>query len=93
MQRIDFDRQRDVQIARLEKQRDKQIKQSERDLALKIRGVQDWYKFAAVVLPPIPPILLAFFVYFHRRKAEQEGVDARRLRWGKKTKDTDKDAA
>jgi ABC-2 type transport system permease protein len=93
MQRIDYDRQRDVQIARLEKQRDKQIKQSERDLALKIRGVQDWYKFAAVVLPPIPPILLAFFVYFHRRKAEQEGVDARRLRWGKKTKDTDKDAA
>jgi hypothetical protein len=34
-------------------------------------------------LPPIPPILLAFFVYFHRRRAEQEGVDTRRLRYGK----------
>ena len=93
MQRIDFERQRDVQIARLEKQRDKQVKQSERDLTLKIRGVQNFYKFCAVVLPPIPPILLAFFVFFHRRKAEQEGVDTRRLRWGKKTKGTDKDAA
>jgi ABC-2 type transport system permease protein len=93
MQRIDFERQRDVQIARLEKQRDKQVKQSERDLTLKIRGVQNFYKFCAVVLPPIPPILLAFFVFFHRRKAEQEGVDTRRLRWGKKTKGSDKDAA
>jgi hypothetical protein len=36
-----------------------------------------------VLLPPIPPILLAFFVYFHRRKAEHEGVDTRRLRYGK----------
>jgi len=84
MQRIEFDRQQNVQIARLEKERDKQIKQSERELALKIRGVQDFYKLCAVVLPPIPPILLAFFVYFHRRRAEQEGVDVRRLRYGKR---------
>ena len=84
MQRIDFERQRDVKIARLEKERDKQVKQSDRELAAKIQGVQNFYKFAAVILPPIPPILLAFFVFFHRRKAEQEGVDTRRLRYGKK---------
>ena len=58
-------------------------KQSERELAAKIRGVQDRYKLLAVLLPPIPPILLAFFVFFHRRKAEQEGVDTRRLRFGR----------
>jgi uncharacterized protein involved in response to NO len=39
---------------------------------------------AAELLPLIPPVLLAFFVYFHRRRAEQEGVDAGRLRYGKK---------
>ena len=44
--------------------------------------MQDRYKLLAVLLPPILPILLAFFVYFHRRKAEQEGVDTRRLRYG-----------
>ena len=65
------------------KTRSKKVKQSERELAANIRGVQDRYKLLAVLLPPILPILLAFFVFFHRRKAEQEGVDTRRLRYGK----------
>ena len=72
-----------VRIASFEKERNKKVKQSERELASNIRGVQDRYKLLAVLLPPILPILLAFFVYFHRRKAEQEGTDVRRLRYGK----------
>jgi ABC-type transport system involved in multi-copper enzyme maturation permease subunit/ABC-type uncharacterized transport system involved in gliding motility auxiliary subunit len=84
MLRIQYERSRDVKISSLEKSRDQQIKQSERDLAMEIRGVQNFYKFCAVVLPPIPPILLAFFVFFHRRQAEREGVDVRRLRFGRK---------
>ena len=84
MQRIKSERERDVKIARLEKLRDKQVKQSDRELAAEIQGVQNFYKFCAVILPPILPILLAFFVFFHRRRAEQEGVDTRRLRFGKK---------
>jgi ABC-2 type transport system permease protein len=71
------------QITSLEKDRNKKVKESERELAATIRGVQDRYKLLAVLLPPIPPILLAFFVFFHRRKAEQEGVDTRRLRFGR----------
>ncbi|MEX2317902.1 MAG: Gldg family protein [Pirellulales bacterium] len=76
-------RKLEVQISTLEKERNKKIKQSERELEMKIRGVQDWYKFLAVIVPPIPPVLLALAVFFHRRKAEQEGVDARRLRFGR----------
>jgi ABC-2 type transport system permease protein len=72
-----------VRIASSEKERNKKVKQSERELAANIRSVQDRYKLLAVLLPPILPILLAFFVYFHRRKAEREGADARRLRYGK----------
>jgi ABC-2 type transport system permease protein len=72
-----------AQITTLEKDRNKKVKESERELAATIRGVQDRYKLLAVLLPPIPPILLAFFVFFHRRKAEQEGVDTRRLRFGR----------
>jgi ABC-2 type transport system permease protein len=82
-ERIRLDEKRRVQVASLEKERNRQVKQSERELAAQIRGVQDRYKLLAVLLPPIPPILLAFFVFFHRRKAEQEGVDTRRLRYGR----------
>ena len=82
-ERIRLERIRDVKISALEKARNRQVKQSERELAAQIRGVQDRYKLLAVLLPPIPPILLAFFVFFHRRKAEQEGVDTRRLRFGR----------
>lgn len=83
--RILFGRSRDVRIAKLEKERDRQIRQTERDLAAKVRGVQDFYKLCAVLLPPIPPILLAFLVFFHRRESEREGVAKTRLRFGGKT--------
>lgn len=83
--RILFGRTRDVRITKLEKDRDRQIRQGERDLASKIRGVQDFYKLCAVLLPPIPPILLAFLVFFHRRESEREGVAKTRLRFGGKT--------
>lgn len=83
--RILFGRTRDVRITKLEKDRDRQIRQADRDLSAKIRGVQDFYKLCAVLLPPIPPILLAFLVFFHRRESEREGVAKTRLRFGGKT--------
>jgi ABC-2 type transport system permease protein len=86
-ERIRLERLRDVQITRLEAERERKVKQSEREQASHIRGVQDRYKMLAVFLPPIPPVLLALFVFFHRRKAEQEGVDTRRLRYGKMPED------
>ena len=82
-ERIRLERIRDVRISSLETERNRKVKQSERELASQIRSVQDRYKLLAVLLPPIPPVLLAFFVFFHRRKAEQEGVDTRRLRYGR----------
>ena len=77
-----LERVRDVKITRLEKDRDRQIRESERDRDLKIRSVQSRYKTYAVLLPLIPPALVAFFVFFHRRKAEREGVSKSRLRYG-----------
>ncbi|MEO1497551.1 MAG: Gldg family protein [Planctomycetota bacterium] len=88
--RARLSRERDVKIESLEQARDRQIRQSERDLDGRVRGVQDFYKTAAVLLPPIPPILLAFFVFFHRREAEREGVAKSRLRYGK-APDTDEE--
>jgi ABC-2 type transport system permease protein len=81
-ERLKQRRQRDVKIKRLEDDRDKQIRQSERTLAANIRSVQDRYKFAAVIVPPILPILLAAWVFFYRRQQEKEGVSKDRLRYG-----------
>jgi ABC-2 type transport system permease protein len=57
-----------------------QIKQAYSDLNAQVRAVQDDYKLRSVILPPIPPLLVAFFVYFHRRSKEREGVSKARLR-------------
>ena len=80
MVRRDEQRKLDVRIAALEDDRDRELKSIERDLALDVRGVQDQYKWAAVCVPPILPLLLGFFVFFHRRQGEREGVAESRLR-------------
>jgi ABC-2 type transport system permease protein len=73
-------RQLDVSLSELEKKRDDELKQIQRTLELNVRKVQDSYKLWAVLVPPIPPLLIAFFVYFHRRSQEREGVSKSRLR-------------
>ena len=45
-----------------------------------VRGVQDRYKMFAIFIPPIPPLLVALYVFFQRRKSEQEGIAQTRLR-------------
>jgi len=72
---------RDVRIAAAQQELSRTKRQNERDLMSNIRNVQDFYKFAAVIVPPILPILLALWVYFRRRAKEQEGVSRTRLRY------------
>jgi ABC-2 type transport system permease protein len=52
----------------------------ERRLETQIRREQDRQKWLAVLLPPIPPLVVAFFVFFRRRAQEREGVATSRLR-------------
>jgi len=80
MARRDASRRRDVKIAQLEQRRDRQLDEIKRDLEASIREVQNDYKLRAVLIPPIPPLILAFFVFFHRRQQEREGVSRSRLR-------------
>ncbi len=70
----------DTTVARLKDKRDREIKKAERELAQQVRGVQDGYKLWAVLLPPIPPLAVAFVVFFNRRAREREGVSKARLR-------------
>jgi ABC-2 type transport system permease protein len=73
-------RRLDTKIEQLKRKRDVEVEAVERQLESKIRQEQDWQKWLAVVLPPIPPLVVAFFVYFRRRALEREGVAKSRLR-------------
>ena len=69
-------RQEELQNQRQEKKREIEL-QAE----LKIQEVQRQYKIAAVLIPPIPPLLVGIFVATRRRLREREGISkARRIK-------------
>jgi ABC-2 type transport system permease protein len=73
-------RKLDTKIEQLRRKRDAEVQKVERQLEATIRREQDWQKWLAVILPPIPPLVVAFFVFFRRRALEREGVAKSRLR-------------
>jgi ABC-2 type transport system permease protein len=73
-------RRLDTKIEQLKRKRDAEVETVERQLGAKVRQEQDRQKWLAVLLPPIPPLVVAFFVYFRRRAMEREGVSKARLR-------------
>ena len=70
----------EARTEQLRQQRDQEIQQIERNLELTVRRTQDRYKLLAVLLPPIPPLVVAVVFYFNRRSREHEGVAKSRLR-------------
>ena len=73
-------RKLDTKIEQLRRKRDVDVEAVERQLDATIRREQDRQKWLAVLLPPIPPLVVAFFVFFRRRAQEREGVASSRLR-------------
>ena len=73
-------RRLETKTEQLTRQRDIEMEKVERQLGAKVRQEQDRQKWLAVLLPPIPPLVVAFFVYFRRRAQEREGVAKTRLR-------------
>jgi ABC-2 type transport system permease protein len=64
----------------LAKKRDRKLKRIESDLQEKIKTVQGWFKFWAIVLPPIPPLFLAVFVWGYRSSREKRTMPRVRRR-------------
>ncbi len=59
---------------------DRKLEQINNDLDAKVVALQGDYKLWAVVVPPIPLLLVAAVVFFYRRAKESEGVSSQRLR-------------
>ncbi|MBW3598973.1 MAG: Gldg family protein [Planctomycetes bacterium] len=64
----------------LERERDRRLKNIRREVDLDIRKIQTGYKLWAVVLPPIPPLLVGLVVFVRRRLREREGIARSRLK-------------
>jgi ABC-2 type transport system permease protein len=73
-------RRLDTKIEQLKRTRDAEVEAVERRLEATIRREQDRQKWLAVLLPPIPPLVVAFLVFFRRRAQERVGVSKTRLR-------------
>jgi ABC-2 type transport system permease protein len=72
---------RRFQVARttIEDEKQRQIDSSRADMENSIRGIQNTIKLMAVVLPPIPAVLLFLLVAVRRLARERIGVPADRL--------------
>lgn len=70
----------EADIKSIETQRSRKLKQIQYDLDQEISGVQGRYKLLSILIPPIPPLLVALYVFFRRREAEREGIVKERLR-------------
>jgi ABC-2 type transport system permease protein len=73
-------RQLEVKREQLTRQRDEKIEEIRREVDLEIVGIKNLYKFLAVALPPIPPLLVGLVVFVRRRLREREGVAKSRMR-------------
>jgi ABC-2 type transport system permease protein len=80
MMQQDMEREKTVTLEKAKRQKDNEINKSDTELNLEIKRVQGYYKMWAVLLPPIPPLLVALLVFFSRRAREREGVSRSRLR-------------
>ena len=76
----DLNRKMEAKLDRIKREKKTEFDKIETDLNRKKEQYQRQYKMWAVILPPIPPLLVAVVVFSIRRKREREGVAKSRLR-------------
>lgn len=63
----------------LDRKRDAEVKRIQRGTQQTIDRIQNQYKFGALFIPPIPPLMIALIVFVRRRLREREGISKARL--------------
>jgi ABC-2 type transport system permease protein len=74
------ERQKEAKIEQMKQEMERKVTTIQTRQNVSIQRVQSWYKLWAVLLPPVPPLLVALGVFLSRRAQEHEGVSRSRLR-------------
>ena len=77
---VELSQKLDVTRERLQRERDESVEKIRRETDLEILKIQNQFKFWAVAIPPIPPLIVGLVVFVVRRLREREGVAKSRLR-------------
>ncbi len=70
----------EIEQEKLQRERDRNIRDARRRADDAIRKIQNNYKMLAVFIPPIPPLIVGIVVMVSRRLREREGISKSRLR-------------
>lgn len=70
----------ELKLVKLQRDREKNIEEAQTQAERAIQKIQNTYKFWAVFLPPIPPLLVGVAVFVSRRLREREGISKSRLK-------------
>ena len=73
-------RKKAAKMEELERTYKENVAKIQREAEQKIRDMRKGYKLIAVLIPPIPPLLIGLFVFLRRRLREREGAEKSRLR-------------
>lgn len=80
MKQAQLGKKLEVEREKLQRERDTNIRDARRKADESIRKIQNSYKWLAVFIPPIPPLLVGIVVMVSRRLREREGISKNRLR-------------
>jgi ABC-2 type transport system permease protein len=70
----------ELEREKLSRDRDRNIRDARRKADEAVDEIQNNYKWLAVFIPPIPPLLVGIVVFVSRRLREREGISKTRLR-------------
>lgn len=59
------------------------MERTESEHLAEVRKVEDWIRVLAVLVPPVPAILLGFFIFMRKRQREQDAIPSSRKRGAK----------
>lgn len=80
LKRQELEQKRAVRKEQLDRDLREKTLETQRQTELKVLDIQNYYKLLAVILPPIPPLLVGLVVFVTRRLREREGIARSRLR-------------